>query len=370
MSLGLFMRATVASPRSLRCPKRIHCGVEGVQQDARMTNPRFRACLAAVALPLLACGSAPADSVGRARQSITSGTADDVDTAAVFIVAKTKNATGYCSGVVVSPHVILTAAHCASSDYQYSIFLGADYNDPAAKGLAENFVEVVEHHAHPKWTTARGDSNDVGVLITAAPIPRPSVAINRKPITPSDVGREIRIVGQGQPSGTDKSVGRRNIGVTKIAGFDETTLELAGAPNICLFDSGGPTFLQQDGVDVVAGIHAVVDSSACDGKGYDMRVDRYTDFIDQYIVAADPPDAGAPESDASIQAPSPPTTTSGCAISAQRSPRAFFGFFFSVSLFAAAIARRRRSSRSKGGLAGGSERARRRTRACGRPPST
>lgn len=316
----------------------------------RMKKPCLRACTGVVALSLLACGSTPAESLGQVGQSITSATPDDVDTSAVFIIAKKGSATGYCSGVVVSPHVVLTAAHCAAEDYRYSIFLGADHNDPAAKALAENFVQVVEHHPHPGWDTAAGDVDDVGVLITSSPIPRAAVPLNRRPLLASDVGREIRIVGHGQTSGDDKRVGRRNMGVTKIAAFDAGSLELAGIPNICLFDSGGPTFLRRDGVDVVAGIHAVVESAACDGKGYDMRVDHYTDFVDRYIAAADPPvDAGAPSSDASVVEDAEPpdagaSSTSapaaGCEVggSAARSPFAAL----SMVLFAAALARRRR----------------------------
>ncbi len=320
-----------------------------------MKKTYLRACAGAVALSLLACGSTPAESLGQVGQSITSGTADDVDTSAVFIIAKKGSATGYCSGVVVSPHVVLTAAHCAAEDYQYAIFLGADHNDPAATALAENFVAVAEHHPHPEWDTALGDVNDVGVLITSTPIPRAAVPLDRRPMVASDVGREIRIVGYGQIRGDDKRIGRRTMGVTTIAAFDEGSLELAGSPNICLFDSGGPTFLRQDGVDVVAGIHAVVESTACDGKGYDMRVEHYADFIDRYIAAADPPvDAGPPAGDAGVvEDAAPPDAgssstsapTAGCALGGSRA-RSPFGALLStggvVLLFAAALARRQR----------------------------
>jgi MYXO-CTERM domain-containing protein len=136
--------------------------------------------------------------------------------------------------------------------------------------------------------------------------------------------------------------------VTKIAAFDEGSLELAGIPNICLFDSGGPTLLRRDGVDVVVGIHAVVESAACDGKGYDMRVDHYTDFVDRYIAAADPPlDAGAPSGDASVvEDAAPPAadssstsaSSSSCAVGGSRARSPFAALF--VLLFAAALARR------------------------------
>ena len=316
----------------------------------RMNEPYLRACAGAVVLSLLACGSTPAESVADVGQAITSGKPDDLDTSAVFIIAKKSGATGYCSGVVVSPHVVLTAAHCAAEDYQYTIFLGADHDDPAAKALAENFVQVAEHHAHPGWDTAAGDVDDVGVLITRDPIPRPAAPLNRTPLVAGDVGREIRIVGQGQTSGDDKRIGRRTMGVTKIAAFDDQSLELAGTPNICLFDSGGPTFLRRNGVDLVAGIHAVVESAACDGKAYDMRVDHYTEFVDRYVAAADPPvEAGAPASDAgSVADADPPAagspgmtaSSAACAASGWRARSPFT--ILALSLFGAALVLRRR----------------------------
>lgn len=130
------------------------------------------------------------------------------------------------------------------------------------------------------------------MLITAAPIPVIPAKVNREALAKSDIGRPIRIVGFGQTTGgASKPTGRRNQGVTTIASLDDMTFVVQSVPNICLVDSGGPTFSRQNGEDVVVGIHSIIDSISCAGEGADVRVDRYTDFIDAEVAKADPPNA-------------------------------------------------------------------------------
>lgn len=271
--------------------------------------------LAALGATSCSSGGRASDGTAAGSSAITSGTADDADTSAVFIKATVKGQTGYCSGVVVSPHVVLTAGHCSTMDATYAIFVGPDFNDRAAQAATDNYIPVVEHHAHPRYDSKR-NLNDVGVLITSAPIPRPATPINRTKISASDVGRAVRIVGFGQTSGSDaNSLGRRMEGATTIAAYDSSSLTISGTPNICLFDSGGPTFMNQNGVDVVVGIHFIIDAASCDQNGYDDRVDVYTDFIDGYVEAADPPDAGAADAaDDGGAGPPAAASSSGCAV--------------------------------------------------------
>jgi secreted trypsin-like serine protease len=271
------------------------------------------------------------------------------------VVAKLGKESGSCSGVVVSAHVVVTAGHCIDPTFKYSIFLGADYNDPNARALADNSVAVSEVHAHPKYNPTLNE-NDIGVLITAMPIPRTPATINRQPLAKSDIGQAIRIVGYGETAGNSGVYGRRHQGTSTIGTFDPTTISLTGLPNnICLFDSGGPAFLNRGGTEVVAGIHVMVDSTACDGGSLDTRVDAYADFIDGYVNAIDPPNDAGPAADAStgndaptgaeVSSPSAESparsSQSGCAIGA--SPRRTASVMFSMLFAAIALFRRRRA---------------------------
>ncbi len=297
------------------------------------------------------CGSPAPLELGQVSQAIIGGVTDDADMSVVYIVAKASAGTGFCSGVVVAPRVVLTAAHCSYADAAYTIFLGADYNDAAARAAVENFVEVTENHPHPKWDT-KSNMSDIGVLITAAPIPRPAAPLGREPLANDDVGRAIRIVGFGQTQGASKARGRRMEGNNTIAGFDKTLFTVEGTPNICLFDSGGPTFMTRDGVDVVIGIHSTVESKDCTGEGRDVRVDPLVAFVDEHIkatavtVGADAGEVGAAHEGSSVSpnaatAPGTGASSEGCAIGdvPRSSPWAACGC--GLVAFAGVMARRR-----------------------------
>ncbi|WP_394836656.1 trypsin-like serine protease [Pendulispora rubella] len=74
-----------------------------------------------------------------------------------------------CSGEVISPTVILTAAHCVDSaslgaDTVYTVVTGpnADDADEASR------LEVLEVHAHPQWDPENIEAGyDIGVAILA-----------------------------------------------------------------------------------------------------------------------------------------------------------------------------------------------------------
>ena len=248
-----------------------------------------------------------------------------------------------------------TTAHCSAPRADYAIFIGADYNDAAARAAQGNLVAVTEHHAHPNYDSSTNE-NDIGVLITTDPIARAPAAINRRGLAKSDIGKPIRIVGYGQTSGDSKAMGRRTQGTTTIADFDPTTLTVRNVPNICLNDSGGPTFMTREGEEVVVGIHFIIDSAKCDGEGLDMRVDGYTDFVDGYIQSNDPPrsgdgsaedDAGAPrEASPSAAETTPPAApASGCVLGRARTAS---GDALLVALIATALLVVRKRSAHRG----------------------
>jgi secreted trypsin-like serine protease len=310
--------------------------------------------IAITPLLLSACAAESTSNVGSTRQAIVGGVPDDATESAVFIVVRAGSKDGFCSGVVVSPHVVLTAAHCASSDAHYRIFLGADYD--RAKADDSDFVEVVRNVPHPKWDE-KTNENDIGVLVTATPMTRKPVGIRRTPLADADLGTPLRIVGFGRTSGSGEAIGRRMQATTKLSGFDATALGFMGTPNICLYDSGGPSYAKVEGEEVVVGIHLLVGAASCDERGLDTRVDAFADFIDAQIdeveagAPAEPseaePEASADPPQASSAASEPPQAKAvSCAVAA--APRGVGGkhsAFYAGAVFLTVIALMRRRRR-------------------------
>lgn len=207
----------------------------------------------------------------------------------------------FCTGTIIAPRVVLTAAHCLSDlsgPDGVGFFLGPDSN------ILEEGVEipVTELHVHPDY--AATDNADIAVAILAEDADVEPIAVNFDGLDSSLIGTEITFVGYGlvSPNG---AFGEKRKVVIEASGVSDFFIDYeTPGKNTCQGDSGGPAFVFDGDVATILGVTSYGDAE-CAVDGHNTRTDVFAGFVEAFL---DGEWEGDPELEEQGQVPIEPGT--------------------------------------------------------------
>jgi V8-like Glu-specific endopeptidase len=198
----------------------------------------------------------------------------------------------FCSGTLIAPNAVLTAAHCAS-------FLGDTEGQFKVGGAIYKTSRTFAHPNYDSDAVGEVTANDIAVLRLATDV----VGVEPSPIyrEAPTVGTPLTLVGYGAGGdgsfGHDGTYGVKRVGTTSIDVVKSTLIEWfftnSGESNTAPGDSGGPAFVSVGGAYHVAGVTSggYRPDAAFGDQSFDTRVDAYASWID-YLAAPPGDDHG------------------------------------------------------------------------------
>jgi secreted trypsin-like serine protease len=167
----------------------------------------------------------------------------------------------FCSGALIAPDLVLSAAHCVMPGADYKIVLYDERRQPQLR-------EVKRIASNPQFNVqgilAHRASADVALLQLVEPITTKTPAPSGAPLEPIAVGARFTVAGigvtqrgDGKSGGTIRAaslVTTGQPGRLQIRLVDPATNNVREGLGACTGDSGAPVFEEQNGHAVIIGV--------------------------------------------------------------------------------------------------------------------
>lgn len=206
-------------------------------------------------------------------------------TAAYPAVGKLKatGVTALCTATLVGRQTILTAAHCVFDYQRQAMATAVTFTLDGSAGAAGTTFRGVGTRVHPLYVANdRLTVHDVAIVKLDGP---PAVTPITLSVTVPPALETIEVVGYGVTAPETTPDGQLRVTRGAVGPLMPTYFDLSatGEGSFCHGDSGGPAFA--DGAHLLQiGVHSHLTGGTgakCSGRGRDMRVDAYAQWIQQ-----------------------------------------------------------------------------------------
>lgn len=229
-----------------------------------------------ILLPLLLAAA-----VQTPARAIVGDSAPAAQRGGVMVLSAGGGRAGFCSGVALGPHIVLTAAHCVSAPSATRVH----YRDASGASV---LVEATQVERHPRYranaVAARAPSVDLALVSTRTPLPE-SLSASQIGEGPQAVGDNVVVAGFGvMREGRAETSGQWRAAAMRLrAPLSHLLLWLEGAGGACTGDSGGPVFVGSSLVAIVAFAEGA-GAKACGKLTQAVRLAPHRAWIDATIA--------------------------------------------------------------------------------------